>query len=143
VDLNKQSEHRLNQVKELQTNVRHITQLGMSWFAFFVTVNYLTMGWIAKGSANKSIDGISNGDINSSLLSTVAFVFVVQDILGIVGLSCVLISAMKMKKAIISLQNGKDKSQYVFPDRLYVVIGSCLILVLLSLILAWTRISPA
>ncbi|MBC8029569.1 MAG: hypothetical protein H7Z16_05605 [Pyrinomonadaceae bacterium] len=37
-----------DRIKELHVNIRHITHLGMSWFAFFVTTNYLTMGWLAR-----------------------------------------------------------------------------------------------
>ncbi len=134
-----------NKLKELHNNVRHITQLGMNWFAFFVTINYLTMGWLAKGSGNESI--------NSRFpVWIIASVFIVQNLLGIVGLIWVLIAANAMKSEVNRLENEKllsnenndsqkEKSNCEsIPASLYIGIGVTLMLVLISLIAAWVII---
>lgn len=82
--------------------MRHITQLGMTWFAFFVTTNYLTIGWFAKfpssvGSASTSSD---SEDISLFIIGTVAFVFILQNVLGIVGIGEVI--AMEQKPTIFA-----------------------------------------
>jgi hypothetical protein len=103
IDLNKTlTVHLENKVKELHSNVRHITQLGMTWFAFFVTTNYLTIGWFAKfpssvGSASTSCD---SEDISLFIIGTVAFVFILQNVLGIVGIGEVI--AMEQKPTIFA-----------------------------------------
>ncbi|MEK6282038.1 MAG: hypothetical protein AABN95_16915 [Acidobacteriota bacterium] len=61
--------------KELHTNVRHITQLGMSWFAFLVTTNYLAMTWLKP---NPPV-----------IIWTIAIAFMIQNALGIVGIGMV------------------------------------------------------
>jgi hypothetical protein len=65
-----------NKVKEINNNIRHITQLAMSWFVFFVTINYASMGWLATSSVN----------FNRTIIVTIAGVFIVQNILGMVSL---------------------------------------------------------
>jgi hypothetical protein len=152
----KQRERAVNKVKELHLNVRHITQLGMNWFAFFVTVNYLTMGWLAKGPDGQKV--------NLSLIWIVAIVFIVQNLVGIFGLAWVLIAAMAMKRQVDTFEkSAKNDSQKSIPKelykhlrhprsslhnsekesipaQLYTWIGVFLMLVLISLIVAWTYI---
>jgi hypothetical protein len=107
----------LNKVKELHSNVRHITQLAMNWFAFLVTTNYLTMGWLAKMPtsatpiAEPSINSSINLNIDPHIIQTVASVFIVQNLLGIFGLICVLMAAAAMRTHVNTLElptcNGK------------------------------------
>ena len=128
-----------NKLKELHNNVRHVTQLAMNWFAFFVTVNYLTMGWLAKGGSD-SVDRV--------IIQIVAGVFIVQNIFGILGLKCALIALKEMKMQVSTLENSSssenDESQKSkhesIPFTLYWWIGAGLILVLTSLICAWAYI---
>ncbi len=136
-----------NKIKELHSNIRHITQLAMNWFAFFVTVNYVTMGWLAKGPGD--------GGANPHVVSIVARVFIVQNVLGAFGLAAVLVSAFFMKRQINRLENlatreanaaDKDAPQKTetkdgsTPTVLYNIIGAFLIVVLISLIYAWSNI---
>jgi hypothetical protein len=143
MDSNKQSELIVNKVKELHTNVRHITQLGMNWFAFFVTVNYVTMSWLAKGPSNET-------QIDSAIVWRIAFVFIVQNFLGILGLTWVLVAARAMKVQVSKFENSNSyadnepqaeglKSESI-PIALYIAIGVFLILVLISLIWAWISV---
>jgi len=119
-----------NKFEELHNNVRHITQLAMNWFAFFVTVNYVTMGWFAKSSANEST--------NPHIVPIVAGVFIVQNVLGVFGIAGVLLSAKTMTKQVNDLE--KPHSDKSIPMWLYYFIGGFLIIVLGSLIYAWASI---
>ncbi len=153
-----------NKVKELHSNVRHITQLAMSWFAFFVTVNYVAMSWLSKGTSKEGVDPI--------IIRTIAFVFIVQNVFGVFGLAWVLVAANALKKQISKFENlasnagddsqeetkyenilvrffkrlksfrlsGKWKSESI-PNHLYIGIGTFLMLVLISLIWAWISIA--
>jgi hypothetical protein len=154
MDLNEQRKLLETKLKELHNNIRHITQLGMSWFAFFVTVNYLTMGWLAKATDHPS---------DPLIIRIVAIVFITQDFLGIFGLAWVLMAAMAMKIQIDGLENPSEeeskpipamafknyfkiscsfkKSKYEsVPAALYTGIGVFLMWVLFSLTVAWAVI---
>ncbi|MCU1265018.1 MAG: hypothetical protein JWM21_1336 [Acidobacteria bacterium] len=149
-------EEKTNKLKERHNNIRHITQLGMSWFAFFVTVNYLTMGWLAKAPRDQA---------DPFIIGTVAVVFIVQNFLGIFGLAWVLIATMAIKIQIDNLEHAStpdSKSEVIpamtfrnflqiscrskkaeaesIPAALYTRIGRFLVVVLISLTLAWTVI---
>jgi len=75
--------HLENKVKEVHNNIRHITQLTMTWFAFFVTTNFLSLGWFAKVPSSKSEK--FNSQINPRMICIVAGVFIIQNFLGIIG----------------------------------------------------------
>ena len=142
-----------NKVKELHTNVRHITQLAMTWFAFFVTTNYLSLGWFAKDV------GSANGIANPVMVYTVALAFMLQNGLGIVGIWMVKKSAKGMAAQVRTYENwlliNKDllkeisengvtkKSQIAIlecpsiPITLYKPILCFLQVVSFSLIVAW------
>lgn len=76
--------HLENKVKELHNNIRHITQLAMTWFAFFVTTNYVTLGWFAK------VPSSTEGEkVNPLMIYIVAGVFIIQNCLGILGIELV------------------------------------------------------
>jgi hypothetical protein len=144
--------HLENKVKELHTNVRHITQLGMTWFAFFVTVNYVTMGWLAKGPSSGS------ESINPLIIYTVAVVFILQNGLGIVGLCKVRKTAKAGATQVKTYENWllnacesySDKphndcditvlERSSIPTKLYAGITLFLMIVLASLIVAWVFI---
>jgi hypothetical protein len=44
--LSPQSELNENRLKQVHEYIRHIAQLLIAWFTFFVTVNYAVMGWL-------------------------------------------------------------------------------------------------
>ena len=60
---------------ELHEYVRHVFNLFFGWFTFFATVNYATMGWLAKAEAATPQ--------NSSLVAVVTALFISQNLLGI------------------------------------------------------------
>ena len=153
VDLNKTvTAHLENKVKELHSNVRHITQLGMTWFAFFVTINYLTIGWLAKGPSSGS------ESIHPLIIGTVAAVFILQNILGIIGILKVRDMAKAGAAQVSVYENWllsvyetwlreKDNMPHIkvlkcrsVPASLYSCIARSLVMVLGTLILAWVII---
>jgi hypothetical protein len=125
-----------NKVKEMHSNVRHITQLAMNWFVFFVTINYATMGWLAGGTVS----------LNRGIISLIASVFIIQNFLGIVSLNETEAVLTKMtnqvvwyEKLLINKGHGlcieiKAKS---IPIELYTNLKKYTSWVLISLIVAW------
>jgi hypothetical protein len=171
MDSNIQSEVLKNKHKELHSNVRHITQLAMSWFAFFVTVNYVAMSWLSTGA--------SKAGVNPIIVQKIAWVFIIQNGLGVFGLTWVLVTAKALKRQVGEFENPvpiriessrkekKDKDASAkfskrgkvvwtfkklkfralkkmrsesIPNHLYVVIGTFLIVVLISLMWSWITI---
>ena len=136
-----QRDYLKDKVKELHDNVRHITQLGMAWFAFFVTINYLTMGWLAKAPAS------GRESINSHMILIVATVFILQNILGIAGICKVNKEAKALAERVKTFENlllnadnevnMEDLKATVIPDCLYKSIARSLVMVLSLLIPAW------
>jgi len=66
---------------ELHSYCRHTIQLWVQWFTFFLTVNYLALGWFAGKISEQQI-------LNRRPLDYVAALFVAQNALGI-GTCCV------------------------------------------------------
>jgi hypothetical protein len=63
--------------RELHDYVRHIFQMFVGWFTFFATVNYATMGWLAKPSGSTAT--------STRLGWVVSLLFISQNLLGIVA----------------------------------------------------------
>ncbi len=140
MDLSKeQLDYIANKVKELHNNVRHLTQLTMAWYAFFVTINYASMGWLAKTPGSQ--------DINRNLIMLIAGVFITQNILGIV---VILMTgrAVKTKSEQISIYENlpfdKEKEEHrnivgsgSTPIDLYGWVKWLMIVALVLIVLAW------
>lgn len=82
----------VRQIGELHDYARHVYQLFIAWFTVFVSVNFATMGWLAKH------EGSPAG--NAWLTSLVAILFIVQNILGIIACSFVRACLSGMGEAI-------------------------------------------
>jgi len=141
--------HLENKVKELHSNIRHITQLGMTWFAFFVTTNYVTLGWFAQ------VPSEEGKKINPLIIGMVSFVFIVQNALGIFGIykvkntakakatqvsiyeSWLLIIYKNWLKSTNTESHVKVLERPSIPGKLYECIALTLMIVLGSLIVAW------
>lgn len=124
-------------VEELHSNVRHITQLGMNWYAFFMTLNYVTLGWLA-----------SSGSINRPLIVLVAGLFFIQNGLGILGIHRVLKEAEVLTNQVSTYESllleARNRStctwivgRKIIPIELYKSIAWSLIAVMLLLMAAW------
>ncbi len=118
-----------NKIKEIHNNIRHITQLAMSWFVFFVTINYASMGWLASEKAT----------LNRAIIWTIAGAFIVQNFLGIVALRKTETAIMKMSKQVVIYENlTVDKLEAKsIPTKLYMDLRKSMRWVLLSLVAAW------
>ncbi|HEX8688446.1 MAG TPA: hypothetical protein VF654_18175 [Pyrinomonadaceae bacterium] len=66
--------------------------MAMSWFAFFVTTNYIAMSWLAKGTDKEPAEPI--------IVLTMAGVFIIQNSFGVAGLAWVLVAARALKKQV-------------------------------------------
>lgn len=83
-------------IDEIHSYVRHTLQLWMHWFVFFLTVNYLAMGWFAGEWASKCLE-------NRRPLIYVAVLFVCQNTLGIVA-CCATRKWVRTQKPYLSKQ---------------------------------------
>jgi len=63
-------------IDEVHVYMRHTIQLWVQWFTFFLTVNYVALGWFAGEIATGNLK-------NTSPLVRVAVLFICQDVLGI------------------------------------------------------------
>jgi len=63
-------------IRELHEYTRRIVQLLVAWYTFFGTINYASMGWFAKSAPEVGP--------NVRLIQTIAVVFIVQNLLGII-----------------------------------------------------------
>jgi hypothetical protein len=63
-------------VEETHLYLRHTVQLWVQWFTFFLTVNYVALGWFASGA---------NSPSNRKPLVYVATLFITQNTLGIIA----------------------------------------------------------
>jgi len=68
-----------DQCKEINLHVRHVAQLLVTWFAFFVTGNLIALGWFITAISTRV-------RIPTPVLWTVVSCFLVVNILGICAL---------------------------------------------------------
>jgi len=109
--------------KESNVYIRHIFDNLVRWFTFFVTVNYVSMGWFATSARP------------SNMLPLIAGLFAIQNFLGI--LMC-----MGVKAYIASVRFGIMKNEAVgigvaFPDRVYVRAVNLMMVALLTILVVW------
>lgn len=87
-------------VREYHEHVRHIFGLFITWFTFFITVNYVGIGWFA--SADKA-------SAKAPPVGLIALLFVIQCALGIAVCGMLQWYFPKTQEHIKSLQK-KDES---------------------------------
>lgn len=83
-------------IKELHEYARHAFGLFMGWFTFFATVNYATMGWLAKPGSSPLP--------NTGLLGIVVTLFITQNLLGVAACFKVAKYFRSTNNRIISLE---------------------------------------
>jgi hypothetical protein len=71
-------EDRRKVVDELHIYTRHNMMMWVQWFTFFLTVNYVALGWFAGELAKKTV-------VNKRPLLDVSVLFMAQGVLGISG----------------------------------------------------------
>lgn len=111
-------------------SLRHVMSLVMTWFTFFVTVNYATMGWFADTATP-----------NKDLIMVAAGLFICQNALGIIGFFFIDAYFRSSRKRL----QGSERPELTETDnddaiRLVAVYRPCLILMGIALLLilgAW------
>lgn len=69
-----------DQFKEINNHVRHVMQLLVTWYTFFVASNVVAIGWIATTDKTRLLTG------NLMLGCGITGVFVTVNLLGIIAL---------------------------------------------------------
>jgi hypothetical protein len=73
-----------DQFREANNHIRHVSQLIVTWYVFFVSGNLVAIGWIATADSSKIISG------SFLLRLSIYMVFVFVNILGIMALVAVI-----------------------------------------------------
>jgi hypothetical protein len=74
-----EAEHLVRRISDLNDYARHSFQLLVSWFTFFATVNYASMGWLA-GSQRVTPGNVTPG---KKMIVLIVVMFITQNLLGI------------------------------------------------------------
>ncbi len=124
-------------IAEIHEYVRHIYQLFVGWFTFFVTINYATLGWLAKASG---------AEVSLSTRWSIAVLFFCQNALGITA--CLFVRAFLIARALevdkieqmhgdISLGRLLEFDVGTVPRELYSRTIILMMLALISLLVWW------
>jgi len=129
--------HTERKLQELHEYVRHVFQLLVGWFTFFATVNYASMGWLAKPSTPSPSKGI---------VWIVAGMFITQNVLGLIACSVVRrylldrdAEVLSLERSIASASLGESASPGVssVPARLYSRTIDLMAWALAAIMVAW------
>lgn len=130
---NQQTERRLDEIHEY---IRHLFQLLVGWFTFFVTVNYASLGWLAA----------ANADGKNSLASfawLVPVMFIIQNLLGLAACYYVWLAlrdyderVFNLEKSIVHNRKAEDERTAV-PMPLYSRVILLMALSLLTIASVW------
>ena len=118
-------------IERIEKNTMNLFKLLVSWFTFFVTINWASLGWLAANSS----DLVAN-----PLVSLVSYIFAWQNVLGIV--TCVISGfyLVRVKKRIELLyseqDNGKELSND-FPTSLYITAVFAMVVGIIPLGVMW------
>jgi hypothetical protein len=129
-----------NRLKQLHEYNRHVAQLIVAWFTFFVTVNYAVMGWLLSTvyAAKPVADSVPH---SIWLLRLIVFLFALQNLLGICA--CRVIRSHLLASASLVHQLEASLAEPELPSFLTVpvdVYGRSLGLMLIALVVlmsAW------
>ena len=123
-------------LREIHEYARHIFQLYIAWFTFFVTANYVSMGWLAK----------PNDDGKSYIALVVGSLFVLQNALGAIATKYVWrclhgynVRVTNLEaSALQNYESGDDNSS--MPMNLYSAVCILALVTLLTIAVAWVII---
>jgi len=120
--------------RELHDYARHIVQLLVTWFMFFCTVNYATMGWIAAksltGEASKWIFGLS-------------ILFIPQNIEGVIVCIAIRRYLLKVNSEVLGLEELIAPSDHSYtckssvPASLYSLTSILMAVAVFCILLSW------
>jgi len=119
-------------VKQLHETGRHSFDLYVRWFTFFVTINFVALGWLPEHKANEQ---------KNLTLFSVYFSMIIFTILGIFSAASVRKHLEKLRDEIIDrvnpLANGERYVNASFPCEAYVNNLRLMIFALFVLISVW------
>jgi len=101
-------------VRESHEYCRHSMLMWMQWFTFFLTVNYVALGWFAGELARQELK-------NYRALKEVALMFVSQNLLGIVVCLLTWRYLSVAARAFASEYNDLGLKSPTFPVRFYAI----------------------
>jgi hypothetical protein len=120
---------------------RHLITNLVNWYAFFVTVNYASMGWFAvqreRGASNET----------SSLIILIASVFVLQNVLGM--LACARVKrhilavsdeVVGYEQSLVGEQLDSEAREVLMPSSVYSRAIQLMSFGLVAIALAWTAL---
>jgi hypothetical protein len=127
--------HLVRRISDLNAYARHSFQLLVSWFTFFVTVNYASMGWLA-GSRKPG-----------PRIVLIASMFIAQNLLGILACLAVRRHLLTADKKILGLEQHVVGSplrvvadldnETPMPLGLYSWVIFLMVVALITIIIAW------
>ena len=100
--------------------------LWLQWFTFFLTVNYVALGWFAGEMAKKGLK-------DPRPLKAVAALFIVQGVLGVLACALWCADFFKVEKFLRNAYADVYETAR-FPQRVYgfsLLIGICALLVVI------------
>jgi len=120
---------------------RHLITNLVNWYAFFVTVNYASMGWFAvQRERNASSE-------TSSLIILIASLFVLQNVLGILACARVKRHILAVSDEMVSYEQSllgeeldSDTREVLMPSSVYSRAIQLMALGLVAIALAWTAL---
>jgi hypothetical protein len=117
---------------------RHLITNLVYWYAFFVTVNYASMGWFAVQGPNSS---------GSSLIILIASLFVMQNVLGILACARIKRHILSVRNKIVSYEQSlagqeldAETIEVLMPATVYARAIQLMTLGLVAIVLAWTAL---
>jgi hypothetical protein len=129
IDSTAANEKRLHEIHDY---IRHIFQLFMGWFTVFVTVNFVTIGWLATSEKNGAYSA-------PPFASVVPVMLILQNLLGVLAAWRVYVGLRRSNNQVADLE-GIAENETSVPIRLY---SQTLLLVIAALIItvgAWISI---
>ena len=130
-----------DQFIETNNHVRHVAQLVLTWYAFFVTGNIVAIGWITKADTNGTIS------IPYEVTWSIIAVFVFVNLLGILGLIAdkkyLIDEDTRIKEMIDTLDTNIETcfKKSPVPLQLYSRSISLMIASLIALIVLWISVA--
>lgn len=128
-------EHAQRRLRETHEYARHVFNVLVSWFTFFITINYASMGWLAGKSAVDSP--------KVELVQLISYLFISQNILGVAAEITILYYLLDANRRARSYEQiiQRDLSHIdthtCIPIRVYAPAVLLMSSALLTILIAW------
>jgi hypothetical protein len=132
-----------DQFREANNHIRHVSQLIITWYVFFISGNLVAVGWIATADSNKIIS------VSLLLRFSIYMVFIIVNILGIMALVTVrkyfLIESSRITEMILHIDKDTQIAACFrdspVPRELYIRSIYLMIASLGAIIIVWVCLS--